>query len=290
MKFVFTLLLFNLLMVSSPSQSLNWSLKKNVVDTSQQYTPLSADSMNYYQQHSGMQSPLLKGNKIMVNDIEQRHAAKPAAMAFIALTLMIAMLAYLKVFFGRELEELFEAMYNRNLAQQIFRSQRGELSFSSMLLHGNFIAAISLYVRFIFSDYLHLWMFERGYEMLLLIFLFTFFYVIKIFSVKFIGVIFEISDECDEYIFNFTNMCKIAGLTLIPSLFLFYAVPVKYFQFFFVLTILIFIFLAAWLIWRGLSTAYKLLYTSVYHFFVYVCVVEISPIFLLFKLLTKTIT
>jgi hypothetical protein len=39
---------------------------------------------------------------------------------------------------------------------------------------------------------------------------------------------------------------------------------------------------------RGLSTTYKLMYSSLYHFLIYICVGEILPIFLFFKLLTKT--
>jgi hypothetical protein len=58
----------------------------------------------------------------------------------------------------------------------------------------------------------------------------------------------------------------------------------------FISTIFIAATFAIIFVWRGLSTGIKLMYKSVYHFFIYVCVVEISPIFLLFKLLTKTIT
>jgi len=165
--------------------------------------------------------------------------------------------------------------------------QSSEISFSSFLLHVNFIVALSLYVQFILVNYFHVVVLESFSSIIILIFLFTFFYLAKIAALKFVGAVFEVNAECNEYIFNFSTVCKMIGLTLIPALFIFYTAQEKFFNLIFVVTIFISIALAMIFIWRGLSTGYKLLYRSVYHFFIYVCVVEISPIFLLIKLLTK---
>ena len=155
--------------------------------------------------------------------------------------------------------------------------------------HVYFIVVMSLYVRFILVRYFHVSTLESFSSILFINFLFTFFYLGKIAVIKVIGVLFEVSDACEEYIFNFTTVCKTLGLALLPALFIFYTAPQKFFNFVFVITVFVFASLLAVFIWRGLSTAYKLLYRSLYHFFIYVCVVEISTIFLLFKLLTKTI-
>jgi len=236
------------------------------------------------------QSVLLNGNKTVVNDIEQLHQSEKNVWVFVLLVMLLAALTYLKTAFGKDVEELVQAVSNQNLAQQIFRTQSKEFSFSAIVLNLNFIVVMSLYVRFILVHYFHVSTLESFYSILFMNFLFTFFYLGKIAVVKLIGVLFEVSDACEEYIFNFTIVCKTIGLTLLPALFIFYTAPQKFFNFVFVITILIFVCMLAIFIWRGLSTAYKLLYSNVYHFFIYVCVVEISTIFLLFKLLTKTIT
>jgi Domain of unknown function (DUF4271) len=235
------------------------------------------------------QSILLTGNKVMVNDIEQYHSTGNNGFIFVLLILMIVVITYLKTAFSNDLSDLVQSVINRNMAQQVFRSRTKDVSFSSIVLNINFIIAISLFIHFIMMKYMHAATTDNAGTILLIIFLFTFFYLAKIAALKFIGVMFDAREECDEYIFNFTGMCKTAGLALLPALFICYTTQQKFYSAVFVIIILISCYLLVNFVWRGLSTGYKLMYRSVYHFFIYVCVVEISPIFLLFKLLTKTI-
>lgn len=228
-------------------------------------------------------------DKQVVYDVQQTVKPKNNAIVFAALVLLLVMIAYLKAAFGKDLEELFQSFINRNIALQFFRRQQRELSFSSLLLHMNFILVMSLYVRFFLIWYLHVTSLENISAVLFLIFLFTFFYLAKIVVVKLLGVVFEVKDVSDEYIYYFLIACKTAGLTLLPALFVFYVAPPKIFDFIFFLSNFILLVFAIMFIMRGLSTGYKFMYRSVYHFFIYVCVVEISPIFLLLKLLTKTV-
>ncbi len=233
---------------------------------------------------------LLGGNKTVVNDIEQYHAPARNGFIFVLLILMIVLLTYLKAAFSNDLDDLVQSVISRNMAQQIFRSRTKDISFSSIVLNINFIIAISLFIHFMMMKYVRGATSESVVTILLIIFLFTLFYLTKIAALKFIGVMFDARDECDEYIFNFTGMCKTAGLALLPALFIFYTAQEKFYVFMLVIVLLISGYLLVNFVLRGLSTGYRLMYRSVYHFFLYVCVVEISPIFLLFKLLTKTIT
>ena len=250
---------------------------------------IDTNAMKAYAGMADSESVLLSNHKAVVNDIEQLHTSEKNTWVFVLLITMLAALTYLKTAFGKDVDELVQSVTNQNLAQQIYRTQSKELSFSTIVLNLNFIVVMSLYVRFILVRYFHVSTLESFSSILFMNFLFTFFYVGKIAVVKLIGALFEAADACEEYIFNFTLVCKTIGLTLLPALFIFYTAPQKFFNFVFVITVFVFASLLAVFIWRGLSTAYKLLYRSVYHFFIYVCVVEISTIFLLFKLLTKTI-
>jgi hypothetical protein len=243
-----------------------------------------------YQNSLPVKSLLLDEKKNVVNDVEQYNPPRRNTTVLVLLIIMLGALTYLKTAFNKDLEDLLQSVVNRNISQQIFRTQSKEISFSSVVLNFNFTIAISLYVRFILIKYFHVISLENFSAILFFIFLFTFFYVAKIISIKFLGVMFEAGEECDEYIFNFTIICKTLGLALLPALFIFYTAPEKFFDFVFIATIFVIVMLLLVFVWRGLSTGYKLMYRSVYHFFIYVCVVEVSPIFLLFKLLTKTIT
>lgn len=281
---------FVLFVCSSYSQAADTAFTSGGMDTTLQETNYPDSNMiQEYLETGNYRNVLLKEDKPIVNDVQQIHSSNKNAIVFIFLMLMLVTLTYVKVVFSKDIEEMLQSFVNSNIAQQIFRTQSSEISFSSFLLHVNFIIAISLYVQFILVNYFHVVSFKSFSSILMLIFLFTFFYVAKVITLKFVGVVFEVNEVCNEYIFNFSTVCKMTGLTLIPALFIFYTTPEKFFNLIFVITIFISTAFAAIFVWRGLSTGYKLLYRSVYHFFIYVCVVEISPIFLLFKLLTKTI-
>jgi hypothetical protein len=251
-----------------------------------------ADSnlLREYNDAAGYKSFLLENKKPVVIDIQQLQSSDESPIVFFLLMVMLGVLTYVKIAFGKEVEELLQSFGNSNIAQQIFRSQSGEISFSSFLLHANFIVAISLYVQFILVNYFHVIALKRFSSIVALIFLFTFFYVGKLIVLKFIGVVFEVQEECNEYAFDYSTQCKIVGLTLIPALFIFHTTQEKFFNLIFIFSIFIAAAVAIIFVWRGLSTGIKFMYKSAYHFFIYVCVVEISSIFLLFKLLTKTIT
>lgn len=228
-------------------------------------------------------------NKAVISNVQQATPHKSNTVIFFVLVGLLVILTYIKVAFGKDLEAMLQSFISRNMAQQVFRTQSDELTFSALLLHLNFIVVVSLYIRFFLVKYYHVTSLESLYSILFLIFLFTFFYLAKLVVIKLIGVVFELNEVCDEYIFNFTTVCKTLGLTLIPALFIFYTAPQKFFDVVFIAsTVVVAVFIIMY-IYRGLSTGYKLMYRSLYHFFIYVCVVEVSPIFLLFKLLTKTV-
>lgn len=240
--------------------------------------------------HLAAHSPLLvDSGKMVISNVQQMAKPKSNAAVFVLLVVLLLALTYVKVAFGNDMQEMLQAFTNRNIAMQIFRTQSNDITFSSILLHFNFIIVFSMYVRFILVWKYHVVSLERVSTILFFIFLFTFFYLGKLFTVKLLGWVFEVNEEAEEYIYHFSIVCKTLGLALIPTLFVFYAAPTVFFNFIFWLSNL---FVAVFVIvftLRGLSTGYKLMYRSAYHFFIYVCVVEISPIFLLFKLLTKTV-
>lgn len=253
--------------------------------------PFSLDSATIalYAQYGNHKSFTNATQAIVVNDVQQYNTHQRNGFIFVLLLALLGILTYVKTAFGKYFEEMLQAVFDRNASQQIFRGRSGEISFADILLNANFVVVMSLYARFFLLKYFHVASLESFTPILFLIFLFTFFYVAKLISLLFIGKIFELEQACEEYIFNFTTLCKTLGLTLLPALFVFYTASEKFFNIIFIITILFFVSFAIIFIWRALSTAYKLMYRSVYHFFIYVCVVEISTMFLFIKLLTKTI-
>ncbi len=287
---LFTLFVLLIITLATVAQTAD-SLQTDVVDTTQAvlYEPLDSQTIQSYNTYSNQHSFLIDGNKPWENDIQQYNRMHKSGVALVILMVMLGVLTYVKVFFGSELQDMVNSVFNRNLSMQLFRTQSGEITFSSFLLHVNFLVAVSLYLQFYLEKYFPVTSSNQFITLIILIFLFTFFYLIKIVLMNLIGVVFELKEECSLYVYDFTTLCKTLGLTLIPALFVFYTAPKIFYNFIFLMSALIAGSFILIFVFRGLSTATKLMYRSVYHFFIYVCVVEISTVFLFFKLLTKTI-
>lgn len=284
---LFVLLIIALTVVAQTTDS----VQTDVADTTQAvlYVPLDSQTIQSYHIYASPHSFLTDGNKPWENNIQQYNRMHKSGVALVILMVLLGVLTYIKVFFGSELQDMVNSLFNRNLSMQLFRTQSGEITFSSFLLHVNFLVAVSLYLQFYLEKYFPVTSSNQFITLIILIFLFTFFYLIKIVLMNLIGVVFELKEECSLYVYDFTTLCKTLGLTLIPALFVFYTAPKIFYNFIFLMSALIAGSFILIFVFRGLSTATKLMYRSVYHFFIYVCVVEISTVFLFFKLLTKTI-
>jgi hypothetical protein len=129
-------------------------------------------------------------------------------LLFILLVALLIVLVYIKLAYAKVLEDLFQSIWNQNMALQIFRTQSSDFTLSSFLLHINFIVAISLYAQFVFVKFFGLNTFDSTSSLLFLIFLFTFFYVSKQLVVKTIGVVFDANEIANEYAYNFFTICK----------------------------------------------------------------------------------
>lgn len=222
-----------------------------------------------------------------VQQLTQRGSNKPV---FFVLIVLLCTVTYVKTAYNKELNDLILSVVNSNMAQQVFRTQTSEITLSSFLLHLNFILVMSLYVRFILVKIFNVSTLENLSSILFLIFLFTFFYITKFIAIQVSGYVFEMKQVADEYVFIFSTICKTLGLSLIPALFVFYTAPEKYLYIVYYLTLFVCVIFIILLLWRALSTSYKLMYRSIYHFIIYVCTQEIAMLFLFIKLLTKTVS
>ncbi|MCW3124586.1 MAG: hypothetical protein JWO03_244 [Bacteroidetes bacterium] len=233
-------------------------------------------------------SSLTTGEKPKWNDIEQQRRGKNDALVFFILVALLVVLTTLKLAFSNDFNDLFRSFISSNIALQIVRSSREDISLSSFLMNGIFVIAVSVYTRFIILHFYPYSVLQNNFSIVILIFLFTFFFVAKYALLRYIGNIFDISSFVDEYLFNISAIVRTIGISMIPILFMLYASSEKYFVFIFIASLLVLCIGVVMIVIRGLSTSYKLMYSSVYHFLIYICVGEILPIFLFFKLLTKT--
>lgn len=221
-------------------------------------------------------------------DIELPQQHKNNLLLFVVLSILLSFITLLKVLFTKDFEELISILKNKNIATQIYRSQHQEGSFLSLFLIINFIV-VSAILFVLIVNYFHEQKNDFSYLSLSIsTFLFTFFLLIKVAILKLIGNTFDIQDNIDKYLFNYFAILKTIGIIEIPIAFI-WLVSSTSVQFF-LLIVLAALLLAALVViaFRGLSTSINLMYKSLYHFLIYICIVELVPVFLLIKLLTKT--
>ncbi|MBK7147631.1 MAG: DUF4271 domain-containing protein [Bacteroidetes bacterium] len=216
------MLLFTLLCSGQVEDSLN---RVKEIDSMIEASRIN-DSVEFikYRTLIDYQAPLntIEG-KVTRSDIQQMLSNGNNSIVFIILLTLLILITYTKIFFGNEIIDLVQSIVNRSAAMQSLRTQVSELSIASLILHVNFVFALSLYVRFVLVHYYSISSLENFSSILFLSFLFTLFYVAKIVTMKLLGNILELTNECNEYIFYFTTTCKTLGLVLIPALFIFSA-------------------------------------------------------------------
>jgi hypothetical protein len=234
-------------------------------------------------------SPIVSGEKPKWYDIEQQRKTKNDAWIFFVLLQLLIVLTILKLAFHNDFENLFRIFANSNIASQIGRTAKDDITLSSALMSTIFITTMSVFTRFVLLHFYPYSVLQNNFSIVILIFLFTFFSIAKYVALKYIGSIFEIASTVDDYLFNLSAITRTIGISMIPILFMLYASSEKYFNFILIISIFILIIGLVMVVIRGLSTSYKLMYSSMYHFLIYICVGEILPVFLFIKLLTKTV-
>ena len=223
-------------------------------------------------------------------DIEQSKEHEINVEVFVLILFLLLLLTYVKLSHSNDFSNLFRAFSNGNIASQIFRTQKQDFSSISIFLYIIFLLGLSVFSRQAWLHYHTSSFLQSKISILVFIFLFTFFFVAKYISMKVIGKLFDVSEFMSEYIFQVGIMLKTIGIIIIPALLVEFVGNEEICFCVEVFVAITSIVLLSMAFMRGLSTAYKLMYRSLYHFLLYICIQEVLTVFLFLKLLTKTAT
>jgi hypothetical protein len=231
----------------------------------------------------------IKAIPIVVDEslIQHRKSDNYRLWLFLLLSFQFIVVVYLRVAFYKQLEDTLRAYFNINLSQQIFREQEMSQPFSAFLLNINFIISATIYVYVVVSHLLNipgrgtLWM--LGAILLMVAGIYTGKYLLM----RLTAWVFPFKEEMNFYAFNFFINQKLLGVVLIPFNFMIAYSPEKM-----VLPVIIgslIIISTAFLTRsvRGLLIAKNYLANYKFYFFVYICTLEIAPVLIIIKLVTK---
>ena len=209
----------------------------------------------------------------------------PQWLIFILLGLL-SFMTILVTIYRKDVNATFMAFLNTSPAKNNQRNQNTFLkieSFSSYIL---FVWSMGTFCFLIPQILVEETTFNSFGALLLCIGGIAGIYVLKHLQLRTLSFVLPFPQEISAYNFAISNTNKVLGYLLIPILFLLAYSPenaqtlVLYASF----TILAFIYLYRTL--KGLSTIGSIILFHKFHFFIYLCAVEIAPILILLKLLS----
>jgi hypothetical protein len=205
-------------------------------------------------------------------------------IVFYILTFLIFFLGLVRTSFPRYFDNIFTLSFQATFRQTQTREQMAQNFFPAFMLNVLFVLCgglfITLFARINNWSQLPLWqLFVYSTAILLFI------YLIKYIIISFTGWVFNAKDAAGEYRFVVFLINKLLGVLMIPLLFLIaYADNnIKNIAVTIVICLIIFSLAVRYLV--SLARIRKNLSITVFHFFIYLCAVEIMPLLVIYKVL-----
>jgi hypothetical protein len=212
---------------------------------------------------------------------------------FYALTGFLLIFALLKQAFGKYFNDLFRVFFRTTLKQRQIREQLMQNPLPSLVFNIFFVASTGLYINFMlhyfdFSPELHPSLTAKQNFWLLYVYCcvgLAVIYTGKFIGLKLTGWLFNVSKAADSYLFIVFIINKVIGIFLLPFLILlaFTGEPV-----YTISLVLSWCGIGALLLYRfilGFTAIRNEVRFNLFHFFLYLCAFEITPLLLIYKLL-----
>jgi hypothetical protein len=204
-----------------------------------------------------------------------------ADLMFVILIVLVMTLGVLIAFYRNIIKQLFKSLQSWNYARLIYRNANATTYFQIGIFNIFFIFSAGIFL-YLSLNFLALDHWEKGG--LLLFFCIAFvgvLFLLKYLALSLLGWIFELQKDFDHYRFVILVYNVILGLLLLPLSILIAFGPGEYLQYYVYSG---FTAISIVLLWRqtGMLFTYigKLL-PFVFHFFLYLCAVEIAPALLI---------
>ncbi len=233
--------------------------------------------------------PIEKANKITPTKKNQTTSQKdldnnnPGFLFWVLLTVLLIFTSVFRISRDR-ISKMYHSFLNENFMRQTHRMNQGRFSFIYLILY------VFAFVNLGIFTFLSLQSFDINtpstFQMLLLMIgLFALILLIKHILLALVGYIFPVDKEISLYSFTIMVFWTLIGIFLLPiNIIIAYAPDVvgKFVVYGAVGAIIAtYLFRAI----RGFSIGSKYLMSNTFHFFIYLCTVEILPVVVLLKLI-----
>ncbi|MCH2021395.1 MAG: DUF4271 domain-containing protein [Saprospiraceae bacterium] len=202
---------------------------------------------------------------------------------------LLGILSYMTILiaiYRKDIRSFFHAFLSTNAARILYRTQESYMkmeSLASYILFNISMGTFCFLIPQIISSEVQ---FNTFGALLLSICAVSIVYIIKHLQLKFLAILLPYSQEINMYNFIISNTNRLLGFILVPILFLLVFTSIStqstllYVSFFLLITIYMYRSIL------GLFVAGNVILFHKFHFFIYLCAVEVAPILIILKLLS----
>jgi len=222
-----------------------------------------------------------------IEDLPEVETTGPVSHLFVGIIFLLVFLliAFLNTAYSNELQHVLKAFSNDNILKLQLRQNNATVKLSSALLYLIYIITIGTFF-FYAGNYYSLM--PDGIWMLLLCIVSTGILTAGRFLVlSLISNIFPFHKEIKHYAYTITIFDFVIGLILVPVVLFFAFSPESISEYFMYIGLAILLLAYIYRSLRGLKIANKYIMQHKFHFFLYLCTVEIAPMVLLIKLIVS---
>ena len=221
----------------------------------------------------------------VVNTVAWKEITSGDKAVFFYTTLFCLILITLsRSLYPKDMRMFLLAAFNRNSAQMLFKSSWGKTTFFSVMLDLNFYLVIPMFV-YTTMEFLEMGMnYGPFLQIPIILSVIGVLLFLKFIGLSFLKMIFELGVVVDYYLFEIFYTIKLLGMVVFP--FLVIAIfapdwarePSIYIGWGLTGILLIFSYL------KVLGSQWNLILRNQFHFLLYICGLEIVPVFLLLRL------
>ena len=254
------------------------SIKTNVSDSLTDTTKHSSVQVIQTPQKKSVQKnpvPLMQGTERNINDRD---------IVFYILLFLLFFLGLVKTSFPKYVNSIFTLSFQATFRQTQTKEKMSQNFFPAFMLNVLFVLCGGLFIT-LFADFnnwskLQFWQLFIYSTVILLIV-----YFIKYMVISFTGWVFNAKDAAIEYRFVVFIINKLLGILVLPFLFLiaYSDDKVKSISITIVVCLAVFSLAIRYLV--SLARIRRNLSITAFHFFIYLCAVEIMPLLVIYKLL-----
>ncbi|QBQ39876.1 DUF4271 domain-containing protein [Sphingobacterium psychroaquaticum] len=225
----------------------------------------------------------VKPREVLAQGILKNY--RPTWILVTAFLLFLA-IGIVRLVFTTDFMLIVDAYYNERVLQQMSKEDNVLTSWPYIFLYLIFSLALGLFILLLESTFTNTGIlnFENYLRVSLVV---GVLFVVKILLVRFVSLVFEVDKLAREYVTVLYLVYFNSMLFLMPFLLVLVFVPVAYFK----IALILFAVIASILfVYRFLRTFFRLfgnLRFSVFYLILYLCALEVAPILILVKLLSR---